>query len=79
MYKGEDFCKDTGIKIKLTTTGGIGYTALSNAFDVTLKCNCLPNLGVPTTNPLYYRFVPFSTNVSGEIIISGGDFSSVYP
>lgn len=70
------FCVENGLKVKLTTSGGGGYTSLSSAFNVEVKVNCLPHLNVPTPASSYLREVAVANSVLNEIIVAGSGFTT---
>lgn len=73
------FCLKSGLKVKLSTTGGGGYSKLSSAFTVEVKVDCFPNLGVPSLASPYFRKVVYSSSVLNELIIAGSGFTTVDP
>lgn len=75
-YAG-NVCQKTGLKVKVTTTGGAGASVESSDFDVKVKnYNCSQHFILPSLNPSFLEVTSFANNSLGKTFIQGSGFGS---
>jgi hypothetical protein len=66
-----NFCLETGFTIEASTTGGVGYSAVSGAFSAELKViDCTTHLAVAAPLSPFYEFVVDLGSLTGTNIIA---------